>query len=184
MFMAVSLAAVMCGCQTTTNNVINQSASDLILNSYSPRNFTSDPVPEADLEIVLRCGIEAPSARNMQPWKFIVAKEPSVMQQIIPDATQGNVLVIVCAPEENTSADFDCGLATENMVVAAQSLGLGARIYTNPVANINSNLKETLRIDAGRRAVAVLRIGNTDGNVDTQATASPRNSYPDVVTFL
>jgi len=163
------------------------SASDLILKSYSARTFTSQPVSAGDLEIILKCGIKAPSARNLQPWKFIVARDFSLMQQMIGNSvTQGNVLIVVCGPEAqaNSTVDFDCGLATENMTIAAQSLGLGARIYTGPVANINSTMKQTLQIPAGWRAVAVLRVGHIDKNVDAVSAASPRNSYNEVVTFL
>ncbi|MDR2910615.1 MAG: nitroreductase family protein [Bacteroidales bacterium] len=164
--------------------VPNDNASDLILKSYSPRDFTSEPILAGDIETILKCGIKAPSARNMQPWKFIVVKETSVMQQIITNVTEGNVLIVVCRPEANSTADFDCGLATENMVISAQSLGLGARIYTNPVANINSTMKQTLQISEEYRAVAVLRVGNIEKNIDIESTASPRNNYEETVTFL
>lgn len=186
--LAVLSVAVMMSCTTTSGNsgsvVPNDNASDLILKSYSPRTFTSEPVSAEDIETILKCGIKAPSARNLQPWKFLVVKETSVMQQIIPNMTEGNVLIVVCSPSASASADFDCGLATENMVISAQSLGLGARIYTNPIANINSTMKQTLRIADEDRAVAVLRLGNIEKNVDIESAASPRNNYNDVVTFL
>jgi len=126
--LAFSLVAVM------TYGQQPGSVSDLILKSYSARTFTSEPVSVGDLEIILKCGIKAPSARNLQPWKFIVVREASVMQQMLGNVTPGNALILVCGPESqaNSTVDFDCGLATENMTVAAQSLGLGARIYTGP----------------------------------------------------
>jgi nitroreductase len=178
--LAFCLVAVIAHGQRSTG------VSDLILNSYSARTFTSVPVSDGDLEIILKCGIKAPSARNLQPWKFIVTRDLSVMQQMVSNITQGNVLIVICGPEgqANATVDFDCGLATENMTVAAQGLGLGARIYTGPVANINSSMKQTLQIPAGWRAVAVLRVGHIESNVDAASAASPRNSYEEVVTFL
>ena len=178
--LAIVLVAIMAHGQGSNN------VSDLILKSYSARTFTSEQVSAGDLEIILKCGIKAPSARNLQPWKFIVAKDPVLMQQMIGNVTAGNVLILVCGPEEqaNSTVDFDCGLATENMTIAAQSLGLGARIYTGPVANINSTMKQTLQIPTGYRAVAVLRVGHIEKNVDATTAASPRNSYNDVVTIL
>ena len=85
------------------------SVSDLILNSFSPRNFSSDPVSMEDLEVILKCGIKAPSAANRQPWKFIVVRDFAVMQQMITNVTEGNVLITVCSPETqgNSIADFD-----------------------------------------------------------------------------
>jgi len=164
----------------------NSSVSDLILNSFSPRNFTADPVSMDDLEVILKCGIKAPSAANRQPWKFIVVRDFTVMQQMITNVTEGNVLIAVCGPEAqgNSTADFDCGLTTENMTVAAQSLGLGARIYGGPIGNINATMKQTLQIPDGYRAVVVLRVGHIANMADAISAASPRNSYEEVVTFL
>jgi nitroreductase len=162
----------------------SNSISDLILKSYSARTFTSEPAQAGDIELILKCGIKAPSARNAQPWKFIVVRDAAIMQQMINGVTPGNVLILVCGQGTDSAVDFDCGLATENMTVAAQSLGLGARIYTYSIANINSTMKQTLQIAAGYRAVAVLRVGNIEKNVDAVSAASPRNRYEDVVTFL
>jgi nitroreductase len=62
------------------------------------------------------------------------------MKEIINDVVPGNVLIIVSGieSENGTTPDFDCGLATESMFVAAHSVGLGARIYEGPIGNINS----------------------------------------------
>ena len=186
--LAIAVVAVVVSCQTSANvsNNDSDSVTDLILKSYSARTFTSELVSAADIEVILKCGIKAPSAANRQPWKFIVVKDNDVMQQMIRNPeVEGNVIILVCGPEAqaNSTVDFDCGLTTENMTVAAQSLGLGARIYTGPIANINATMRETLRIPEGYRAVAALRIGNIEKNVDAESLASPRNSYEDVVTF-
>ena len=164
----------------------DSSVLELILNSYSPRNFSSVPVSMGDLEVILKCGIKAPSAGNRQPWKFIVVRDFAVMQQMIASVTEGNVLIAVCGPEAqaNSTVDFDCGLATENMTIAAQSLGLGARIYAGPTANINATMKQTLQMPDGYRAVAVLRVGYVENVNDAVSAATPRNSYEEVVTFL
>ena len=174
----ISLVAIMAHGQQS-NSVI-----DLILKSYSARNFTSEPVSNGDIETILKCGIKAPSASNAQPWRFTVVKDPAIMQQMIGNVTQGNVLILVSGLESRSTVDYDCGLATENMAVAAISLGLGQRIYTGPIANINSTMKQTLQISNGYKAVAVLRVGNIEKNIDAVSAASPRNNYEDVVTFL
>ena len=160
--------------------------TDLILSSYAARNFTSEPVSNNDLELILKCGIKAPSARNLQPWKFIAVKDFSIMKQIMGNVTQGNALIVICGSEaqESSVVDFDCGLATENMTVAAQSLGLGARIYGSPINSINSSLKQILKIPTGYRAVMVLRVGHIEKGVDATSAASARKSYDEFVTFL
>lgn len=162
----------------------SNSTSELILNSYSARTYTTEPVPAGDIELILKCGIKAPSASNAQPWKFIVVRDAAVMQRMIGGVNPGNVLILVCGRGDNAAVDFDCGLATENMTVAAQSLGLGARIYTYSIANINSTMKQTLQIPSGYRAVAVLRVGTIEKNVDAVSAASSRKSYDEVVSFL
>ena len=162
----------------TTNSI-----TDLILNSYGARNYTTVPVSDSDLELILKCGIKAPSARNLQPWKFIAVKNTDMMKQMMPDVTPGNVLIVICGVAEGQDF-FDCGLATENMTIAAQSLGLGARIYGGPVGTINSSMKQTLNIPDGYKAVMVLRVGHIEKGIDAVSSASPRNNYNDVVTIL
>lgn len=63
------------------------------------------------------------------------------MKEIIGDVMPGNVLIAISGIEsENRSTpDFDCGLAVESIFVAAQSLGLGARIYGRLSRKINSD---------------------------------------------
>ena len=64
------------------------------------------------------------------------------MKRIIPDALKGNILIIISGqdqPGRAAAVAFDCALATENMYLAAQSLGLGSHIYTGPIANLNTH---------------------------------------------
>jgi nitroreductase len=134
--------------------------------------------------LILKCGIKAPSAKNIQPWKFTVINDEASMKEIVSNIVPGNVLVIVSGieSENGTTTDFDCGLATENMFVALHSLGLGAHIYVSPVVNINSK-KDFFQIPAGYKAVVVLRIGNIDKSVDVVSAASPRKKPGEVVNY-
>jgi len=68
------------------------------------------------------------------------------------------------------------------MFIAAQSLGLGGRIYGSPVPNINLK-KGSYGIPEGFRAVAVLRIGHISEGVDAVSSASQRMTYEEIVTF-
>jgi hypothetical protein len=61
------------------------------------------------------------------------------------------------------------------MYLAAQALGLGARIYAKPVSTINAQYLSTLDIPRGYEAVAILRIGKRD-NVDTVSAVSTRKN--------
>lgn len=167
--------------QATGNNVI-----DVILSSYTARAFTAEPVSDSDIRLILQCGIKAPSARNSQMWKFTVVKDDGLCSDIVRGHKSGNVVILVSGQEtarEGINVDFDCALATENMFIAAVGLGLGAHIYTGPVRNINSNMKEEYEIPEGYRVVSVLQIGHIDENVDATSSASPRNSFEEIVNY-
>jgi len=156
----------------------------VILSGFSERAYTSEPVTDQQLDLILKCGIKAPSARNNQPWKFTVIRDDSTMKKLISNVVPGNVLIVVSGleSETGTTPDFDCGLATESMFVAAHSLGLGARIYGSPAGKINSE-REKFEIPAGYKAVVILRIGNADKSVDAVTAATPRKNPEEVVNF-
>lgn len=161
------------------------SASEVIMAGYSVKSFSAGPVSDGDIETILRCGMKAPSARNSQPWRFTVVRNNELISEVLRGPAPGNVLVIISGTEDKEVGmyvDYDCGLATQNMYIAAQSLGLGAHIYGSPIANINSK-KESYGIPEGFRAVAVLRIGNIDRGVDAVSSASPRKTYEEIVSF-
>jgi nitroreductase len=166
--------------QATGNAVV-----DAILTGYSVRNYTTQPVSDKQLDLILKCGIKAPSANNRQPWKFTVIEDDSTMKAIIKDVVPGNVLIVISGVEPQPGGrtpDFDCGLATHSMFVAAEGLGLGARIYGSPVGNINLK-REVYQIPAGYKAVIVLRIGNMDKGVDAVSGASARKMPDEIVNF-
>lgn len=166
-------------CQISDNSV-----TSLLLSAYSERNYIAEPVTDEQLDIILKCGIKSPSARNLQPWKFTVIKDTVTMKEAIGNIVPGNVIIIVSGlvSQNGTTPDFDCGLATENMFVAAHGLGLGARIYTGPIRNINQN-KELFQIPLGYNAVSLLRIGNVDKTVDAVSAATPRKTPEEVINY-
>jgi len=166
--------------QESNNYVI-----DAILSGYSVRSYTSEPVTDQQLDLILKCGIKAPSARNLQPWKFTVIRDESTMKEIVEDVVQGNILIIVSGvePEQGgNTPDFDCGLATHSMFVAAEGLGLGARIYGSPVSNVTEK-REAYQIPHGYKPVIVLRIGNIDKSVDAVSAATPRKMSEEVINY-
>lgn len=179
LFSALFISAVLNG-QTSGNCVV-----DAILSGYSPRNFTSAPVTDQQLDLILKCGIKAPSARNNQPWRFTVIRDTATMKEIINNVLPGNVLIVISGDESNqtsVSVDFDCALATHSMFVAAEGLGLGARIYGSPVNTVNSK-RDALQIPAGFRAVIVLRVGNIDKGVDAVSAATPRKKSEEIINY-
>jgi nitroreductase len=160
--------------------------ASVILNHYSARNFITGAIPAADLNAIIQAGVRAPSAANLQPWRFTVVRTLSLAQKIVPQAVEGNVLIIVSAAGDgktNAREIIDCALAVESMYLAAQALGYGSRIYTGPINNLNSNLKGDLGIPAANNAVALVRVGKVQAGVDAVSAASPRKKAEELVTY-
>ncbi|MDD5038539.1 MAG: nitroreductase family protein [Dehalococcoidales bacterium] len=128
----------------------------------SPREIEREKIIK-----VLEAARMAPSARNMQPWRFIVVQDRKVvktlMEKAFPEGNQvvGNapVIIVACAnPGDDVMTNgreyylFDVGLAVENMLLAATALGL----VTHPMAGINEEeLKKVLNFPPQVRLVAV-----------------------------
>ena len=88
----------------------------------------------------------------------------------------------------STNADFDCGLACQNMVIAANALGYGAKIVSSPTMSLNGEnhdaICEKLGVDASFSAVAVVLIGKTDVEADAATSASIRSTMDEKVSFV
>ena len=162
---------------------------DFISSSYSQRVFTSKPISDEIIHKILVAGHRAGSARNAQPWHFTVIRNKELIDAIMNNVTDENVLIVVSGPPEDPanrfSMNFDCALATQNMFLAAQALGLGARMYAIPVQNLNENLLPLLELpDENLRVKIVLRIGYESEEVDTTTAASPRQALDSKVNYI
>ena len=172
-----------------TGNVMSQPSgnpvTDILLSAWSPRNYTEVPVTDQQIDMIVQCGIKAPSSRNGQPWHFTVLKNEAVMKEIIPNITPGNVIIVVSGKVSQSGAtpDFDCGLTTQNMFVAATSMGLGARIYGGPVAAAREK-RDALQIPEGFTPVIMLRVGNIGKSTDAVSGASPRKAKEEIVNWV
>ena len=180
------IAALIFGSGSVMGQEKGTCVTDLILSSYSSKAFNSTPVTDDQIEMVLRSGIKAPSARNSQTWKFTVVKDHTLATEVIRDALPGNVVVVISGPEEvqqGFNPDIDCSLAAAYMYLAAQSLGLGSHLYTGPVGDLNENLREKLEIPDGYKTIIILKMGNMDNQVDGVSSASPRNDLKEFVNY-
>ncbi|MRR23839.1 nitroreductase family protein [bacterium] len=159
--------------------------TDLLLSAWSPRNYTEVPVTDQQIDMIMQCGIKAPSSRNGQPWHFTVLRNEALMKEIIPNITPGNVIIVISGKvsQSGTTPDFDCGLATQNMFVAATSMGLGARIYGGPIAAAREK-RGALQIPEGFTPVIMLRVGNIEKSTDAVSGASPRKAKEEIVNWV
>lgn len=103
----------------------------------SIRSFTNQPVTEEEIHTMLDAAMIAPSAGNCRPWQFIVVDDKNILKQapgINPYAgmaPEAPVSIVVCGDPalEKYKAGFwiqDCSAATQNLLLAAAGLGLGA----------------------------------------------------------
>ena len=166
--------------KTKSNDAINN-----ILTSYSLINFSDKAVSDNDIETILKCGVQAPSARNLQPWYFTVIKDNTLAKKIIPDTKNGNIIIVVSGVNDGTqfgAVELDCGFAIQNIYLGAQALGLGSRIYTGPVANVNSNHFAELGIPSKYKVVALIKIGHAE-TTDSSSAASSRKNLSEMVNY-
>jgi nitroreductase len=157
-----------------------------IINHFAARNYSSERLSNTELELIVQAGLRAPSAGNRQPWYFTVVKDDALVKQLCPQATDGNVLIVISAAVDGTnngSLFLDCGLAAQSIYLAAQALGLGSRIYTGPVENINKSFKDKLGLPDKYSVVVFVRIGKLPPGVDAVSSASPRNSAGQKVNY-
>lgn len=104
----------------------------------SVRQFTDQPVEQAQLAKVLEAGIWAPTGGNKQPWVFIAVTEPRTIHQIrvVSPGMLGEPKALICIFSDQrkagafrlgpTLALFDCAMAAQNMMLQAWDLGLGS----------------------------------------------------------
>jgi len=146
-------------------------ALEAIFSRRSTREYTSEPVAEESLEQILRAAMHAPSAGKGRPWHFVVLRERAVLDEIArlhPYAQMmrtAPVAVLVCADSQlERSPGFwvqDCSAATQNMLLAAQSLGLGtAWVGLHPVAEREEALSRLAGLPAKVIPLCLVAIGH------------------------
>ena len=120
--------------ENTGNETINT-----IMARTSVRSFTSQIIEEEKVEQLLRAGMAAPTAMNCQPWEFVVINDRKLLDQLcdsLPSAKmlkEAQLAIIVCGNMQKAlEGDMqslwvqDASAASENILLAAHALGLGA----------------------------------------------------------
>ena len=111
-------------------------AWDAICARRNVRQHLPDPVSEADLNRIAEAGWRAPSARNRQPWDFVIVTDRAALQELstvwrgaghIASATAAIALVVSVPPNDRRrlTDQYDLGQATIAMMIAATDLGIG-----------------------------------------------------------
>lgn len=150
---------------------------DCLMNHRSIRRFKSDPVPETTIETILRAGIRAATAGSIQPYAFIVVDEPALLKKISYIPAPLAIVAVVDqnrvkryyelndAPFYNDQAvnlmisHWDATIALQNVVVAAESMGLGT-VYIGMI--LSMNLQEILGVPEHVVPAGLIALGTPD----------------------
>ena len=133
-FICVLVAKDLRGEDMTMNDTLKT-----IFSRKSVRSFKDEPVPKEKIEMLVRAGMAAPTAVDKRPWEFIVVTDRTILKKLadaLPYAkmtAQAAAAIIVGGDITKqwggTDAEYwkmDCSVASENILLAAESLGLGA----------------------------------------------------------
>lgn len=121
--------------------IINNSVTKAILERRSVRSYQSTPLSDAELTTIVEAGIYAPSARNQQETDFYVVRDKNIINELsekysafvnkenVQDISFGApVLILLYAKTDARYREMDAGIAAENIVLAAQGIGLASVI--------------------------------------------------------
>ncbi|MDR2834673.1 MAG: nitroreductase family protein [Bacteroidales bacterium] len=161
--------------ETTAQQIqqFSNSAIDVIFERKSVREYTTQTINKDSLEILVKAGMAAPSARNLQPWKFIVIQDKNTLKNIgekLPNASMtknATAAIIVCGDIKKAYVEIDsaywvqdCSACTENILLAAEAMNLGA-VWTAvyPYPDRLKPLREILNIPENLIPLNVIPIG-------------------------
>ena len=149
---------------------------ETIAKRKSVRAYTDEPVSDADIETLLRAAMAAPSAKNRQPWEFIVVNDRATLDALAGKLrhakmlAQAPVAIVVCAETvlhlsdgtvtENLFWEHDASAATENLLLAAEALGLGAVWTAASDPERSAAVCETLGITGTVKPLCVVPVGH------------------------
>jgi len=170
---------------------------DLLQRRWSPVAFSERDVSEDDLRSILEAARWAPSCYNDQPWHFILAPKSDregfprmlgcLVEQNVAWAQHAPVLGLAAARlnfthngQENRHAFHDIGMAIENMMIQAVSLGL----FLHAMAGFSAEkAREAFAVPDGYETVTAFALGYASGaehlpEALRQRDAAPRSRKP------
>ena len=190
-FILCALAAISLAACIQQPNVMENQAITNIMTRVSVREFTGEKISEAQIDTLLRAAMSAPSAINKQPWAFIVVTDEAKIAQLgeaLPYSRCSNhpaVAIIPCGdltkaiPGEMT--DFwinDVSAATENLLLAAHAMGLGA-VWTglHPDMNRAKMVQEMLGLPEHIIPLCVVPVGVPAEQPEIKDKYKPENIH-------
>ncbi|NDC19258.1 MAG: hypothetical protein EBZ87_03210 [Microbacteriaceae bacterium] len=161
---------------------------------WSPRSFNKDYLlTQHEALSILEAGRWAPSANNLQPWRFAYISKTDELHPAICEkgltgfnqswAPNASALIVVAVQvntadgKENTGRKYDAGLAASMMVVQAQELGL----HTHHIGGlVREEILELLKLDSNYEILTVIAVGKVAPAEELEGPAFEREVAPRV----
>lgn len=122
-----------CNCGDKSREGQTQDALENIFARKSVRKYLPKSVEREKAELLLKAGMAAPTGKNTQPWEFVVVTDRAVLDSMAAALPYAKMLkdapmaIVVCGDVTKSSYWYiDCSAAAENILLAAEALGLGA----------------------------------------------------------
>ena len=140
LFALASIMLMGCGnqCKKDCNIMKQQAVIENIQTRVSVRQFTGEKISDEQVQTLLQCAMAAPSAINKQPWAFIVVNDESILAQLGQEFPYSRcdqkpaIAIVPCGDLQKAIPGMegfwinDVSAATENILLAAHAMGLGA----------------------------------------------------------
>lgn len=146
-----------------------QSVLEAIYARRSIREFTHQDVALSDLHEIVRAGIWAPSGLNNQPWRFVLVTDAETRKKLSETTHYSHIVLAaraLIAVYLDTEAMYDevkdhqaAGACIENMLLAAEALGLGA-VWLGQILKNKDKVNKILDLSSQYDLMAVLAIGH------------------------
>ena len=161
-----------CATECTKNECMEKieckknAAIENIMSRRSIRNYKQQAVPREVLNQIMECGVNAPNAINRQSWEVRIVENSELQAQIkAAMAATGNeraegcfynapVWVFIAQDSTFPFAAYDCGLMAENMMLAANAMGVGSVCLGSPVRFI---------LDSPQKDAVLEKLGFSEG---------------------
>jgi nitroreductase len=150
---------------------IKVKTSEAILTRRSIRLYKDTPVPDKYYEEIIKAGMYAPSAMNLQPWDFIIFNTPETIQKCTMAVKHGEAIlkqtpaaILVCG-DKNIEQNIDyivqnCSAAVQNILLQIHESGLGACwIAVYPLTEVINNLRSAFDMPEHIIPIALISLG-------------------------
>lgn len=118
---------------TSQSSSPENGAISAIMQRKSVRAYLDREVEESKIDVLMRAAMAAPTGMGLKPWEFVVVKDKQVLDEMGDGLPRARMLkdtrqaIIVCGDTIKSSYWYlDCSAAAENILIAAESMGLGA----------------------------------------------------------